>query len=61
MINEIIATLKARQRSRGDQAQIQRAEEATVRLSRLEAKMDAIIAHLGIHVPPQPQVMAVSR
>ena len=57
MIDEVVATLKARQRARGDQAQVLRAEEANARMSRVEAKMDAIIKHMGIHVPPQPQVM----
>ena len=52
LISEILATLKRRQQSRGDQGQIQRAEEANVRMQRLEAKLDAIIKHMNVSVPP---------
>ena len=63
MVDEIVATLKERQRARGDTAQIQRAEQALERVAALElrlgsvdAKMDALLAHLN--VPPPKAVVA---
>ena len=52
LVEEVIALLKERQRSRGDTGQIKRAEENQAKLSVLEAKLDAIMAHLQIQPPP---------
>ena len=52
LVEEVVGLLKERQRSRGDTGQIKRAEENQAKLSVLEAKLDAIMAHLQIQPPP---------
>jgi hypothetical protein len=58
LVAEIVGTLKARQRTRGDQAQIQRAEQTATRLQEVElrlvnvdAKLDALLSHLKVTYP----------
>ena len=62
MVDEIIGTMKARQRARGDTAQVQRAEQVLDRVFALEqrvggvdAKLDALLAHLKV---PPPYIAA---
>lgn len=52
LVDEIVDELKARQRGRGDTAQIRRQEETLERLDNVEAKLDAIMSHLNIAAPP---------
>ena len=58
LVAEIVGTLKERQRARGDTAQIQKAEQTANRMSALEAKvsgvdakLDALLAHLKVPLP----------
>ena len=58
LVHTIVDELNRRQRSRGDVAQIKRADEAarnmkalSVKVDMLDAKMDAIMAHLKIPTP----------
>lgn len=53
-VDEIVTDLKQRMRTRGDTAQIQRAEETLERLDQVDAKLDAILDHLNI---PKPMKM----
>jgi len=65
IVAEIVGTLKARQRARGDQAQITKAEEAAgklkeveLRLLSVDAKLDAILSHLKVaYTAPAEVVM----
>ena len=50
--------------TRGDQGQIQRAEEVKALLNEvrfdnmhLHAKMDALLNQMGVAIPPKPQTM----
>jgi|TARA_B110000208_G_scaffold164141_1_gene201474 hypothetical protein len=61
LVTEIVEELNKRQRLRGDVAQMRRADEQAKnirvlgqRMNQIDAKMDAILAHLKI---PQPAVM----
>lgn len=47
-VDEIVEELKARQRGRGDTAQIQRTEQINVRLSEMDQKLNVIMQHLNI-------------
>ena len=49
--------LKARQRTRGDTAQIQRTEQTLERLDQMETKLDLIMQHLNISQPVEAQTM----
>lgn len=51
-VERIHAELKKRQQARGDQGQIQRAEQNVLRLISVESKLDAIIDHLNINYTP---------
>ena len=51
LVQEVVAKLKERQRSRGDTGQIIRAENNARKLDDLLSKVDAIMAHLGIKDP----------
>ena len=60
LVDEFVGTLKERRRARGDTAQIQRAEQALDRVAALEqrlsgvdAKLDALLAHLNVPPPPK--------
>jgi hypothetical protein len=53
-VDEIVDELKARQRGRGDTAQIQRAEQINKRLNQMDYKLNLIMQHLNI---PQSQEM----
>lgn len=53
-VDEIVEELKARQRGRGDTAQIQRAEQIKERLNDMDEKLNLIMDHLNI---PQSQQM----
>ena len=46
LVNEIFEDLKARQRGRGDQGQIERAETTLEALQKIDSKLDAIMTHL---------------
>lgn len=67
LVDEVVEQLKARIRARGDTAQIVRAEQQLQMLTALQEdvtdlrrKVDAIISHLGVEVPPQQQQMAAA-
>lgn len=47
-VDEIVEELKARQRGRGDTAQIQRTEQINQRLNEMDLKLDIIMQHLNI-------------
>jgi hypothetical protein len=53
-VDEIVEELKARQRGRGDTAQIQRTEQINQRLNEMDHKLSLIMNHLNI---PQSQEM----
>lgn len=53
-VDEIVDELKARQRGRGDTAQIQRTEQIKERLDNMDEKLNLILNHLNI---PQSQQM----
>lgn len=53
-VDEIVEELKARQRGRGDTAQIQRTEQINQRLNEMDHKLNLIMNHLHI---PQSQEM----
>lgn len=49
-MDEIVGELKKRQTNRGDTGNIQRIEENSKRIARVEEKIDAILAHLKVNV-----------
>jgi len=58
LIDQLIAELNQRKVARGNIGQMKAAEVAANRMEELYAKMDAIIAHLGItYKPPEPAKM----
>mmetsp|Transcript_15176 Transcript_15176/g.40000 ORF Transcript_15176/g.40000 Transcript_15176/m.40000 type:complete len:111 (+) Transcript_15176:91-423(+) len=58
LIDQLIAELNQRKVARGNIGQMKAAEVAANRMEELHAKMDAIIAHLGItYKPPEPAKM----
>ena len=67
LVNDIHKELKRRMQTRGDQGQIQRAEEVKALLNEvrfdnlhLHAKMDALLSKMGVAIPPKPQTMGGS-
>ena len=56
-VEELVEELKARQRTRGDTAQIQRTEQTLERLDQMETKLDLIMQHLNISQPVEAQTM----
>ncbi|GKY96153.1 hypothetical protein MPSEU_000575300 [Mayamaea pseudoterrestris] len=50
-VDEIVLELKHRMRQRGDAAQVRMAEATLDRLEQVDAKLDAILERLAIHVP----------
>lgn len=56
-VEELVEELKARQRTRGDTAQIQRTEQTLERLDQMETKLDLIMEHLNISQPVEAQTM----
>ena len=51
LVEEIVRELKARMKERGDTGNIKRAEQAIDMMQDLNAKVDAILAHLNIPAP----------
>ena len=59
LVDQLVEILNARKVARGNIGQMQAAETAAERMEELHAKMDAIIAHLGInYTPPVPVTMS---
>mmetsp|Transcript_26498 Transcript_26498/g.57425 ORF Transcript_26498/g.57425 Transcript_26498/m.57425 type:complete len:161 (-) Transcript_26498:277-759(-) len=54
---DLVEELKARQRTRGDTAQIQRVEQTLERLDHIEAKVDLLLNHMNIPQPATAQKM----
>merc|ERR1711998_418974 len=58
LVDQLVEILNARKVARGNIGQMKAAETAATRMEELHAKMDAIIAHLGINYkPPVPVTM----
>ena len=57
LVDEIVAELKARQRGRGDTAQIERAEQTLEQLELVNTKLDAIMKHLNMKNIPASEAM----
>lgn len=58
LVDEVVGLLRERQRVRGDTAQIKKAEENANKIDDLSRKVDALIAHFKVDVPPPTQTMA---
>ena len=57
LVDQLVEILNTRKVARGNIGQMKAAETAASRMEELHAKMDAIIAHLGIK-PPIPATMS---
>ena len=54
LVKEIIEELQARKLGRGNVAQLKAQEQLAARVDHMDAKLDAILKHLSIPVPPAP-------
>ena len=52
LVEEIIAELQARKIGRGNVAQLKAHENLARRVDHMDAKLDAIMKHLGVDIPP---------
>lgn len=57
MSDEITAELKKRMKERGDTGQVRRSEQAVEAINHAHVKLDLILQHLNIPVPPPQQTL----